>query len=112
MYENNSVKQLESKLRCVAQNKIILDIIEKNMLRVQSYPMRGELYYSILNKNFFVGYPYTEFEIMESLNLSRSTYYRRRKEAITVFGMSMWGYILPNVLIELKKNNDTFLRQK
>lgn len=111
MYESNSVKQLESKLRCVAQNKIIMDIVEKSMMRVQSYPMRGELYYSILSKNYFVGYPYTESEIMESLNLSRSTYFRRRKEAITVFGMSMWGYILPNVLIELKKTGDTFLRQ-
>jgi len=111
MYESKSVEQLESKLRCVAQNKIIMDIVEKSMIRLQSYPMRGELYYSILSKNYFTGYPYTESEIMESLNLSRSTYYRRRKEAITVFGMSMWGYILPNVLIQLKKAGETFLGQ-
>ena len=102
MYENNSVKQLEGKLRCVAQNKIIMDIVEKSMMRVQSYPMQGELYYTILSKNYFTRYPYTESEILESLNISRSTYYRRRKEAITVFGMSMWGYIIPSVLIQLK----------
>ena len=110
MYENNSVKQLEGKLCCVAQNKIIMDIVEKSMMRVQSYPMQGELYYTILSKNYFTGYPYTESEILESLNISRSTYYRRRKEAITVFGMSMWGYIIPGVLIQLKNTSETFLR--
>jgi len=110
MYENNSVKQLEGKLRCVAQNKIIMDIVEKSMMRVQLYPMQGELYYTILSKNYFTGYPYTESEILESLNISRSTYYRRRKEAITVFGMSMWGYIIPSVLIQLKSTSETFLR--
>ncbi len=111
MYENNSVKQLEGKLRCVAQNKIIIDIIEKNLLHVREYPFHGELYYTILNKNYFLKYPYTESEMIESLNLSRSTYYRRRKDAITTFGVSMWGYILPNVLREIKSTDETFLRQ-
>ena len=112
MYESNCVKQLESKLRCVAQNKIIMDSVEKSMMRVQSYPMQGALYFTILSKNYFTGYPYTETEIVESLNISRSTYYRRRKEAITVFGMSMWGYILPKVLFQFKKTGDAFLGQK
>jgi len=111
MYESNSVRQLESKLRCVAQNKIMIDIVEKNMLHVREYPCYGELYYNILNQNFFVKYPYTESEILESLNISRSTYYRRRKEAITTFGVSMWGYILPCVLNEIKQRRETFLRQ-
>jgi len=111
MYEGNSVRQLESRLRCVAQNKIMIDIVEKNMLHVREYPYNGELYYTILNKNYFVRYPYTESEIIESLNLSRSTYYRRRKEAITTFGVSMWGYMLPNIVRKIKVNCETFLRQ-
>lgn len=111
MYDGNSVKQLENKLRCVAQNKIIIDIVERNMLHVREYPFHGKLYYNILNKSYFVKYPYTESEIMDSLNLSRSTYYRRRKDAITTFGVSMWGYMLPNVLREIKSAGETFLRQ-
>ena len=87
MYDDNSVKQLENKLRCVAQNKIIIDIVERNMLHLREYPFHGELYYTILNKSFFVKYPYTESEILESLNLSRSTYYRHRKDAVTTFGV-------------------------
>lgn len=110
MYESNCVKQLESKLRCVAQNKIIIDIVERNMLHVREYPFHGDLYYTILNKNYFVKYPYTESEILESLNMSRSTYYRRRKDAITTFGISMWGYMLPNVLREISSTGETLLR--
>lgn len=111
MYEGNSVRQLESRLRCVVQNKIMIDIVEKNMLHVREYPYHGELYYNILNKNYFVRHPYTETEILEALCLSRSTYYRRRKDAITTFGISMWGYMLPQVLRKMKSYRETFLRQ-
>lgn len=112
MYENKDVQVLEGRLRSVAQNKIIIDIVEKSMVHVKEYPAHGELYYDILSKNFFVKFPYTESEILESLNISRSTYYRRRKEAITTFGVSLWGYILPNILRALTNTrNETFLRQ-
>jgi len=111
MYESNSVKKFETKLISVAQNKIMIDIVERSVLHVKEYPHYGDLYYAILNKNFFAEYPYTESEILEFLNISRSTYYRRRKEAIITFGISMWGYILPSILNEIKQCGETFLRQ-
>jgi len=117
MYENKDTRQIEEKLRCVAHNKLIIDLVERCVLHVRDYPRYGNLYYEILNKNFFVKYPYTEAEITDALSLSRSTYYRRRKEAITTFGISLWGYVLPNVLTALKNNlltnnhNETFMRQ-
>jgi len=111
MDENNNVKRLEDRLRSVAQNKIIIDIVERSMLHVKEYPRLGELYFSIINKNFVVKYPYTESEMLESLNLSRSTYYRRRKESITTFGVSLWGYILPDVLDKLNPYYRNILRQ-
>ena len=112
MYEDKDVQMLEAKLISIAQNKIIIDVVEKSMVHVKEYPVHGALYYDILSKNFFVRFPYTEPEILEALSLSRSTYYRRRKEAISTFGVSLWGYILPNILRVLANNNgETFLRQ-
>ena len=34
---------------------------------------------------------YTEAEMMEELCLERSSYYRRKKEAVMVFGLTIWG---------------------
>ena len=41
---------------------------------------------------YYLGkFPYTEAEMMEELNLERSSYYRRKKEAVIVFGLAIWG---------------------
>ena len=41
---------------------------------------------------YYLGkFQYTEAEMMEELNLERSSYYRRKKEAVIVFGLAIWG---------------------
>lgn len=37
----------------------------------------------------------TERELLELLNMERSTFYDRKKEAIMLLGVSLWGYAIP-----------------
>ena len=36
-------------------------------------------------------------ELVEVLNMERSTYYDRKKEAILLFGLSLWGTAIPKL---------------
>ena len=42
---------------------------------------------------------------MQMLNLERSCYYQRKREAITLLGVSLWGFELPKIIRELHEEN-------
>lgn len=110
--ENNESKNLTNKLLSVGQNILIIDTIHTALLKLKDYPHKGELYYNIIYKNYFVKFKYTESEVLENLCLSRTTYFRRRKEAIHLFGVSLWQLTIPKVLkifgTKLEQNWDAF----
>ncbi|MGE9875590.1 hypothetical protein ACQQ9V_06680 [Hornefia butyriciproducens] len=51
----------------------------------------SKAYAHILSMYYLGKFQYTEAEMMEELNLERSSYYRRKKEAVIVFGLAIWG---------------------
>lgn len=59
------------------------------------YPDCGEVYADILRKCYLSKKTYKESEILTLLEMERSTYYDKKKIAISLFGVVMWGYILP-----------------
>jgi hypothetical protein len=101
--ETGNTSKLTERLLSMGENKLIIEVINSAMLKLKEYPYKGELYYQIIYKNYFVKFRYTESEILESLCLSRSTYYRRRKEAVQLFGISLWQLTIPKVLNILKQ---------
>lgn len=88
-------KQIEEQLLCIMETKQFIDLIDKALLKLKSYPGQGELYFEILYKQYIVKHKYDEKEILESINLERTTFYRRKKEAINLFGIILWGFVLP-----------------
>ena len=50
-----------------------------------------EIVDSAMIKYYLGRFQYTEAEMMEELCLERSSYYRRKKEAVMVFGLTIWG---------------------
>jgi len=89
--------KIEAKLTNISETKCIIDIIDKALIRLKNYPNNGELYYEIISKQYILKYRYTESEILDTINIERTMFYRRKKEAINLIGVILWGYILPQL---------------
>lgn len=87
--------EFEARISTLFENKWMIDLIDKAMTKVYSYYNNGKLYHEILSKCYLTSFKYTEAELLELLNLERSTYYDRKKEAIMLLGVSLWGYAIP-----------------
>lgn len=84
---------------------MLVNIIDRALLRLKRYPDRGELYYEILTKQFIYRFNSTEKELLEELNIERSVFYDRKREAIYLFSVCLFGYSIPEVLEELPRLN-------
>lgn len=100
-----SKTRLESRLQSIKDSRSIIDLIDKALLMMKSYPNNGERYYWILYKLYIIPYKYSESEIIEYLCCSRATYFREKKKAINLFGTILWGYLLPTLVQEIKSLN-------
>ena len=96
-------QDFESKVTSLFETKWMVDLIDTAFARVLDYPNCGRLYYEILSMNYKTTIRYTESQMLELLNLERSTYYERKREAVMLFGVALWGFAIPgikNMLIE------------
>lgn len=101
----------KAKAISVMQTRLLIDLIGKSVLRVREYPDNGGIYYSIIDLKYMNFFKYSEDEILEELNLERSTYYRKKKEATALLGYILFGFVMPEyVKKEKSQNNATELR--
>lgn len=87
----------ESKLLSIAETKFLVDLVDKALLKLNAYPEFGHLYFDILTKQYINKTKYTDAELVETLSIERTQYYKRKKEAINLFGVILWGYIIPPI---------------
>ena len=73
------------------------ELVDMAMLKIREYPDKGALYCEIISKAYLNRFKYRESEMLEVLNMERSTYYDRKKEAILLFGLSLWGTAIPKL---------------
>lgn len=97
---NMDLQDFEEKVCCVVQNKMLVDVINRALLRLKRYPNRGELYYEILTKQFICQLRSTEKSLLDELNMERSVFYDRKKEAIFLFSICLFGYAIPELINE------------
>ena len=67
------------------------------MNKIYEYPDNGKIYHEILSKQYLTVYKYTEQEMLELLNMERSTYYDKKKDAIDLLAICLWGYTIPSM---------------
>lgn len=94
------------KVSGIFETKWMIDLIDTAMLKIYDYHHNGMLYHEILSKCYITAYPMTEGEMLETLCMERSNFYIKKKEAIKLFGIALWGYALPRyqeLLIEDKE---------
>ena len=89
-------ERFEERIRSLFETKWIIELVDMAMLKIREYPDKGALYCEIISKAYLNRFKYKESEMLELLNMERSTYYDRKKEAILLFGLSLWGTAILN----------------
>ena len=90
-------ERFEERIRSLFETKWIIELVDMAMLKIREYPDKGALYCEIISKAYLNRFKYRESEMLEVLNMKRSTYYDRKKEAILLFGLSLWGTAIPKL---------------
>ena len=73
----------------------LIDIISEANSHVYKYPYNGRLYADIIS-TFYMNYiEHTESDMLDVLNLERTNYYAKKKEAIALLGYCIWGVVIP-----------------
>lgn len=83
--------EFEERIKNLFETSWLIDIIEAALNKVREFPVCGQTYYDILNCYYINREMRTEAEILELLCMERSSFYRKKKEAIIVFGFAVWG---------------------
>lgn len=102
-------EKFTAKIQSLFSIKWMVEIVDSAIIKVREFPLNGELYAHILSLYYLGRFQYSETEMMEELNLERSSYYRRKKEAMIVFGLAIWGGTLENFRRIMIGNEDQIL---
>lgn len=94
---NINIEELEIEICSIFKSKLFIEIVDKALSKVKSYPDYGNLYFDILYKQYVEKNKYSENHIIQVLDCERTTFYKRKKEAINLMGLALWGYVLPEL---------------
>lgn len=92
----------ERKLKALFDSRWVMELVDDAMIQVNKFPDLGAQYFEILSKCYLSSVKYSEIELLETLQMERSCYYDRKKEAILAFGLAMWGTIIPRMMSVLQ----------
>jgi len=84
-------ERFAARVQSLFEVKWMIEIVEHAITKVHSFPIMGDMYCAILTAYYLSSFPLTESEMMAQFSLERSSFYRRKKEAVIVFGLAMWG---------------------
>ena len=90
-------ERFSERVRSLFETQWLIALIDHAMNKIYDYPDNGKLYHEILSKQYLTVYKYSELEMLEILCLERSTYYDKKKEAIELFAICLWGYTIPSM---------------
>ena len=76
---------------------ILVEAIYRTMILVRCFAPDGETASKLLMETYCSGEDKSETQLVKTLNLSRATYYRRRKKAIAYAGYYFYEAVLPEM---------------
>lgn len=92
----------EKNLKILFNPKCLIDLVGSAMIQVKAFPDSGDLYFNILSKFYLDRFKYCESDLLSLLCIERSRYYDRKKEAVLIFGLALWGSVIPNFTETIK----------
>lgn len=101
-------KDFEERVSSLFESKWLIGVIDKSLLKIREFPMYGCEYYTILYNYYLKEVKSTDYECMRLTKLEKTSYYQKKKEAISLLVIALFGFSLPNLLKELRdgKNDD------
>ena len=97
---NDDMRSFKVRSKTAVQTKEFSELIQAAVLKVKEYPKMGEEYYKILDMKYLNYFDYNEDDILEQLEIERSTYYRKKKEAMYLLGYVLFGFTIPTYIIK------------
>lgn len=91
--EEQVVASIDSAIFHICRTAWIMDVVDQVLCSVKEFNPFGNLYHDILRLAYFDEENRTDQEVIDELDLERSTYYRRKKEAILLCGILMWDEV-------------------
>ncbi len=89
--------EFEMRVCELMQSKMRVDIVDRALVKLRSYPGNGVVYFEILSKQYIYKNRYTESELLDALRMERSVFYDRKREAVQLFSVCLFGYALPEL---------------
>ena len=95
-------EKFNNRVSNVMDSKLMLLIIYDACVRLKVYPEYREIYHKIIYNYYISEKKITDEACMRSVSLERTAYYQRKKEAIALVGVIIWGYTLPTAISQLE----------
>ena len=89
--------EFETRVCELMQSKMLVDIVDRALVKLRDYPGNGVVYFEILSKQYIYKNRYTESELLDELRMERSVFYDRKREAVQLFSVCLFGYTLPEL---------------
>ena len=89
--------EFEMRVCELMQSKMLVDIVDRALVKLRDYPGNGVVYFEILSKHYIYKNRYTESELLDELRMERSVFYDRKREAVQLFSVCLFGYTLPEL---------------
>lgn len=87
----------ESRLMNIHESKLMIKLVDRALAKLRRRPENGEIYYRLIRETYIDEEKLSQAEIIQRNNISHSSYYRYKKEAIGLIGLILWGHILPEL---------------
>lgn len=87
-YEN---KRLESRIGAMMKTRVLLDRLYDSLGVLQKWPENGNFLYTLIYSTYLDPVKKNHQDLIESLGVSSRSYYRLRKEAISIMSIRLWS---------------------
>lgn len=84
-------KRVESRIEAMMKTRFLVDRVHDALSVLRRKPGNGELLYSVIHAAYIEPEERTHEEIIDMLNVSSRTFYRLRKEAISILSIRLWS---------------------